>query len=497
MGRPAGAGQEQSLTVVDNRTGKKYEVPIKNNAIQATAFKQMKAPFLTGERKENETDTAGLRVFDPGFMNTAVLESKITFIDGGKGILRYRGYPIEELVVKSSGFLETSYLLIWGELPTKQQLNNFEREVLHHTFVHQDLERLFAAFRYDSHPMSIMVSAFSSLGAFSPEANPALAGQRVYTDAAKGNLKALAVMDKQIFRLLGKSITIAAMAYRIRQGRPFNRPPAGLSFVGSFLWMLDYLNGDQKDYTPHPVLEKALDVLFQLHADHELNASTATMLQVGSTLADPYSAVAAATAALYGPSHGGANQAVIEMLIKIGSVDKVPEFLERVKRKDAILSGFGHRVYKTSDPRSHIVRKIAEEVFEVTGRDPLIDIALALQEAASKDEYFTSRNLAANVDFFTGLIYRAIGIPSDYMTVLFAIPRVTGWLAHWRQMMLSSGGSVKIWRPRQVYTGETQRDWVDIKDRQFDDKSPAAQPTAVSHLTSIRQSLAQQAKSKL
>ncbi|KAA1084621.1 hypothetical protein PGT21_033071 [Puccinia graminis f. sp. tritici] len=492
MGRPAtnSAGTE-SLTVIDNRTGKRIEVDIEQNSIPATALKKLSIKKddhqsnnkASSSRPEDELE-AGIRVYDPGFMNTAVIKSKITYINGAAGELRYRGYPIEQLAEKST-YLEVSYLLLYGELPTKQQFNLFQNEVMHHTYVHVDLEQIVSAFRYDAHPMAILISSFGALGAFAPEANPSLQGQKLYTRPEEASSRT--VMDKQIFRLLGKSISLAAMAYRVRMGRAFNRPPVGRSYTETFLYMLDYLN-EGENYRPNPVIAKALDVLFILHADHELNAGTATMLQTGSTLVDPYSAVAASTAALYGPLHGGANEAVIRMLMRIGSPAAVPNFIERVKEKKEVLSGFGHRVYKTSDPRSFIIRKTADEVFAVTGKDKMLDTAIALHEHAMKDEYFQSRNLYPNVDFWSGLIYRALGFPTDFFPVLFAVPRVVGWLAHWKQMQHQAGG-VKIWRPRQVYVGEGIRDYVEIGDRQVAGKS-AEEPSKVEHVFSGRHFLA-------
>ncbi|KAM0792891.1 hypothetical protein ACM66B_002653 [Microbotryomycetes sp. NB124-2] len=480
----AGPSSKNTLTVTDNRTGKTIHVPIENNSIPATAFKQLKKQQEVGERDEDEVEN-GLRVYDPGYMNTAVIQSKITYIDGDNGVLRYRGYPIEQLAEKSS-FLEVAYLLIYGELPGKSQLKLFEAEVLHHSYVHRDLEKLVGNFNDQTHPMSLMISAFAAMGSFDQSANPALAGQKLYANGGtRANLEA---MDKQIFRLIGKSITVAAMAWKIYNGRPFNSPPAGAEFdyASSFLYMLDNLN--DKDFKPHPVFARAIDILFILHADHEMNCSAAAMLQVGSSLADPYSCVAAATAALYGPLHGGANEAVIKMLIKLGSPEAVPEFLEKVKRKEEVLSGFGHRIYRTTDPRSKIIRKIAEEVFAVTGRDKLLETALALQAAAEKDEYFIKRRLGANVDFFSGIIYRAMGFPSQYFTVLFATPRIVGWLAHWRQMMLQRSG-VKIWRPRQLYDGEGRRDYVPMEQRTEEmirPKEMGGEPTRVPHQFSKR-----------
>ncbi|RPD60118.1 peroxysomal citrate synthase [Lentinus tigrinus ALCF2SS1-7] len=463
MGRPTSSSlpesaPQESLTIRDNRTGKTYTVPIADNAISATAFKTMTAPRKPGEREENETEK-GLRVQDKGFLNTAVIRSGITYIDGDAGVLRYRGYPIEQLALKSS-HLETAYLLIYGSLPTNEQFKFFESEVMRHSVMHADAEGFFRSFRYDAHPMSMLTSAFAMLGSYYSEANPSLQGQRLYT---QGNAASLATMDRQIYRLIGKATTLAAMAYRVRQGRNFVTPPTGLSYTGSFLYQMDHLS--EENYTPNPVLEKALDVLFLIHADHELNASCTTVLQTGSSLVDPYSAIAAGCASLYGPLHGGANEAVIRMLISIGSPQNVPAFIEAVKRREKTLSGFGHRVYKTSDPRSFIVRKTADEVFKVTGKDELLETAMALHDAAMKDEYFIKRKLAPNVDFWSGLIYRAMGFPLDFFPVLFAVPRVVGWLAHWRQMMLQEGG-VKIWRPRQVYVGAGKRDYVPVEERE-------------------------------
>ncbi|KAJ7170766.1 peroxysomal citrate synthase [Mycena crocata] len=501
-----------TLSVRDNRTGKTYSVPILDNSISATAFKAISAPSAPGEREENET-VKGLRVSDQGFLNTAVLRSEITYIDGDAGVLRYRGYPIEQLALHSS-HLETAYLLIYGSLPTKSQFKVFQDEIMHHSVVHADAEQFFRSFRYDAHPMAILTSALAYLGSYYSEANPSLRGQALFT---KGDKESLAIMDKQIYRLIGKATTLAAMAYRVRQGRDFVTPPTGLSYTGAFLFQMDH-NG-QENYVPNPVLEKALDVLFLLHADHELNASAATVLQTGSSLVDPYSAVAAGCASLYGPLHGGANEAVIRMLISIGKPENVPAFLEAVKKREKVLSGFGHRVYKTSDPRSFIVRKTADEVFKITGKDELLETAMALHDAAMKDEYFISRKLAPNVDFWSGLIYRAMGFPMDFFPVLFAVPRVVGWLAHWRQMMLQTGG-VKIWRPRQVsawepdavakasssessdtaqiYVGAGKRDYVPVDERIAVEglrKTPSAvEHSGISKRTSLASFKGQHAK---
>ncbi|KAF8206334.1 peroxysomal citrate synthase [Mycena galopus ATCC 62051] len=466
---PAGTN---TLSVLDNRTGKSYTIPIVDNSISATDFKVISASRSPGEREENETEK-GLRVADKGFLNTAVLRSEITYIDGDAGVLRYRGYPIEQLALHSN-HLETAYLLIYGSLPTKSQFQAWQDEVMHHSVIHADAEQFFRSFRYDAHPMAILTSALAYLGSYYSEANPSLQGQNLFT---KGDQASLAVMDKQIIRLIGKATTLAAMAYRVRQGREFVTPPTGLSYTGSFLYQMDHLG--QENYVPNPVLEKALDVLFLLHADHEMNASSTSVLQVGSSLVDPYSAVAAGCASLYGPLHGGANEAVIRMLISIGKPENVPAFLQAVKKREKVLSGFGHRVYKTSDPRSFIVRKTADEVFKITGKDELLETAMALHDAAMRDDYFISRKLAPNVDFCSGLIYRAMGFPNDYFPVLFAVPRVVGWLAHWRQMMLQTGG-VKIWRPRQIYIGAEKRDYVPVDER-VAVEGPKKTPSAVEH----------------
>ncbi|KAH7101887.1 peroxysomal citrate synthase [Auriculariales sp. MPI-PUGE-AT-0066] len=464
------AQDASSLTVTDNRTGKTYNVPIENNTVQAIAFKKIVAPRKAGEREENETER-GLRISDRGFLNTAVIESRITYIDGENGILRYRGYPIEQLAENSS-FLEVAYLLIYGALPTKPQFNLWENEVMTHSIMHVDSAGFFRSFRYDAHPMAILTSAFAALGSYYAEANPSLQGQNLFT---KSDPKSLANMDKQIYRLVGKAPTLAAMAYRVRQGRDFVVPPPGMGYAESFLYMLDHLG--ELSYRPNPVLAKALDVLFILHADHELNASATTVLQSGSSLVDPYTAISAGCGSLYGPLHGGANEAVIRMLIGIGKPENVPAFLEAVKRREKVLSGFGHRVYRTSDPRSFIVRRTADEVFKVTGKNELLETAMKLHDMAIADDYFVSRKLGPNVDFWSGLIYQAMGFPLDFFPVLFAVPRVVGWLAHWRQMMLQPGG-VKIWRPRQVYLGAGKRDYVPVPDRK-DDGGPA--PSKVLH----------------
>ncbi|KIK16126.1 hypothetical protein PISMIDRAFT_114004 [Pisolithus microcarpus 441] len=487
--------RNDSLVVIDNRTGKQYSVPITHNSVPATFFKFIRAPAGPDDRPEDEAER-GLRVADRGFLNTAVIESAITYIDGERGILRYRGYPIEQLAEKST-FLECAYLLIYGALPARSQLSHFEREVLLHGIMHADATKFFGSFRYDAHPMAMLTSAFAYLGSYYGEANPSLQGQTLFTKCAKGDPEALQNMDKQIYRLIGKAITLAAMAYRVRQGREFVVPPTGMSYAESFLYQLDHLSPTDSfstsssaspspsPYKPHPVLARALDILFILHADHEMNASSTTVLQTGSSLPDPYSAVAAGCASLYGPLHGGANEAVIRMLVSIGSPNNVPAFLAAVKRREKVLSGFGHRVYKTSDPRSFIIRKIADEVFAVTGPDPLLDTAMALHDAALKDDYFVSRKLAPNVDFWRHVPHRilstipCIGFPMDFFPVLFVVPRVVGWVAHWRQMMLSPEG-VKIWRPRQIYVGPSERSYVPFNEREAV-QGPGKEPSVVIH----------------
>lgn len=403
------ATPRQTLSVVDNRTGKTYEFPIQNNAVLATDIKKIKAATSAGDRAEDETEQ-GLRVFDPGFMNTSVVQSTITYIDGQRGVLRYRGYPIEQLVGHSN-FVETAFLLIYGHLPTAPEYASWNDELMHHTYIHSDIEGMFKSFRYDSHPMAMLTSAFATMGAFAPEANPSLQGQRLFTNAAKGDLESLRLLDKQILRIIGKAPTLAAAAYRMRQGRPFNRPAQGLSYTGNFLYLLDHLSG--RDYKPNPVLEKALDALFLIHCDHEINCSTASVLQVGSSLVDPYSVVAAGCAALYGPSHGGASEAAVRQLMEIGSPENVPEFIKRVERKETVLVGFGHRIYKQTDPRSTAIREIAEQVFEITGRNKLLDTATELAKYARESEFMRSRNLYPNVDFYSGLIYQAMGFPLE------------------------------------------------------------------------------------
>src|SRR5438874_6739888 len=420
-----------TLTIVDNRTGKKYDVPIQDGTIRAMDLRQVKtAP-----------DDFGLMTYDPAFMNTANCRSAITYIDGDKGILLYRGYPIEQLA-EESNFLETAYLILFGELPTAAQQQNWTKEITLHTMLHENIKKLMEGFQYDAHPMGIFLSTVGALSTIYPDA------KRIQEEDSR---------RLQIRRLIAKVPSIAAYAYRHSIGRPYIYPDNSLSFTGNFLNMLFRMTEVQ--YRPHPILERALDVLFILHADHEQNCSTSAMRGIGSSQADPYSSLAGAAAALYGPLHGGANEAVLHMLKEIGSISKVPEFIKRVKNGDGAvrLMGFGHRVYKSYDPRAKVIKKIADLVFTVTGKNPLLEIALELERIALQDEYFVSRKLYPNVDFYSGLIYQAMGFPMEMFPVLFAIPRTAGWIAQWEEMLLDP--DQKIARPRQIYTGPATRDY--------------------------------------
>jgi citrate synthase len=427
---------KESLTITDNRSGKTYEVAIENGTIKALDLRQIK----TG------ADDFGLMTYDPAFTNTASCKSRITFIDGDKGILNYRGYPIEQLAEHSS-YLETAYLVLHGELPTKQQYERWSYDITHHTMVHENIKELMGGFRYDAHPMGMLMSTVAALSTFYPEAR---------------EIKAPEVRRKQIFRLIAKIPTLAAFAHRHSMGMPFVYPDNDLGYCANFLNMTFKVAGSDK---VNPVLERALEVLFILHADHEQNCSTSAMRGVGSSEVDPYSATAAAIAALYGPLHGGANEAVLRMLNEIGSKDKVAQFIKDVKTSggDVRLMGFGHRVYKNYDPRAKIIKKMADQVFEVTGRNPLLEIALELERIALEDEYFVKRKLYPNVDFYSGLIYQAMGFPVDMFPVLFAIPRTSGWLAQWDEMLEDK--DQKIARPRQVFLGAERRDYVPLAKR--------------------------------
>jgi len=419
-----------TLTITDNRTGKSYEVPITDGTIKAIDLRKIKVT----------DDEFGMMTYDPAFMNTASCRSAITFIDGDKGILEYRGYPIEQLAEKST-YLEVSYLLLHGDLPSSDQLADWRHEITFHTILNENFRHLIDSFRYNAHPMGRFISSMAALGTFYPESKDIFdAGVRL----------------KQIHRIIAKVITVAAFNYRHSIGMPYAYPDNDLSYTGNFLNMLFRMT--ELKYKPNPAMERALDVLFILHADHEQNCSTNAMRAVGSSHVNPYSAVAAAAAALYGPLHGGANEAVLAMLNEIGSVSHVPDFIKRVKSGEGTrLMGFGHRVYKNYDPRATIVKHVADQVFEVTGRNPLLDIALELERIALEDDYFISRKLYPNVDFYSGLIYQAMRIPTEMFTVLFAIPRVTGWLAQWQEML--GDADQKIARPRQIYTGARKRNY--------------------------------------
>jgi citrate synthase len=424
-----------TLTIIDNRTGKQYEVPIIDGTIRTADLRQIKV----------NDDDFGLMGYDPAFMNTASCRSSITYIDGDKGILRHRGYAIEELAEKAT-YLEVAYLLIHGELPTKEQLDKWVHEITHHTMIHENIKKLMDGFHYDAHPMGMLVSSVAALSTFYPEA------KQVH-DPANRHL--------QMVRLIAKMPTLAAYAYRHMRGLPYINPDNDLSYTGNFMSMMWKMA--EPKYQPNPVLERALDILFILHADHEQNCSTNAMRSVGSSNVDPYSAVAAATAALYGPLHGGANEAVLRMLAEIGSKDRVPEFLKQVVAGEKKLMGFGHRVYKNYDPRAKIIKKTAYEVFEVTGKNPMLDIALELERIALEDDYFVKRKLYPNVDFYSGLIYQAMGFPPEFFTLLFAIPRTAGWVAQWQEMLQDK--DQKIARPRQIYTGYDLRAYVPLAQR--------------------------------
>ena len=420
----------ESVTITDNRTGQSVEVPVVGGGI---------------DMKQIQKLMPGTWILDPGFTGTASTTSAITDLDGANGILRYRGYPIEELAEHST-FLEVCYLLLNGELPTEEQFGEWEHEITHHTFIHENMRKGFmGGFHHDAHPMGMMMSAMAALSTFYPEAK---------------DIDDPANRRRQINRLIAKAPTLAAMAHRSSIGMPFVYPDNELTYPENFLSMMWRVA--EPNYRPDPVLARALDVLLILHADHEQNCSTTTMRVVGSSHADPYSAVAAATGALYGPRHGGANEAVINMLTDIGSLDQVEPFVESVKRGEGLLWGFGHRVYKAYDPRAAIVKNHADSVFAVTGKSPLLDIALKLEEIALGDDYFKSRNLYPNVDFYTGLIYKAMNFPMDMFTVLFTIGRLPGWLAHWEESLQQNA---KISRPRQIYTGPGERAYTPIESR--------------------------------
>jgi citrate synthase len=425
----------ETLTIIDNRTNRSYTLSISHGTIRAMDLRQIK----------DGPDDFGLMTYDPAFMNTASCHSAITFLDGDKGILRYRGYPIEQLAENCS-FLEVAYLLLKGELPTATELDAWNAEILRHTMVHENVKKFMDGFHHDAHPMGMLMSTVAALATFYPDARNIFDG--------KGR-------HEQIVRLIGKMPTIAAYAYRHRLGLPYVYPDPELSYTKNYMNML--WRRTEPKYIASPVLSHALEVLFILHADHEQNCSTNAMRAVGSAQADPFATTAAAIAALSGPLHGGANEEVLRMLDEIGSKDNIPGFIEQVKAGKCKLMGFGHRVYKNYDPRARIIKQVAEEVFEVTGRNPKIDIAVELERIALSDEYFIKRKLYPNVDFYSGIIYQAMGFTPDIFTVLFAIPRTVGWLAQWQELLQDS--EQKIARPRQVYTGEAQRDFVRMADR--------------------------------
>ncbi|MBW3661176.1 MAG: citrate synthase [Gemmatimonadetes bacterium] len=423
-----------TLTITDNRTGETFEVDILYGTYPTygAAIKSLDLREIKGSE-----DDFGLLTYDPGFTNTASCKSAITFIDGEKGILRYRGYPIQELA-EGYSFLEVAYLVLHGELPTGDELETWDHEITHHTIIHEKIKKFLDGFRYDAHPMGMLVSTVAALSTFYPESR---------------RIDEPEVRRSQIIRLIAKMPTIAAFAYRYSIGMPYSYPDNNLSYTGNFLNMM--FKTTELEYDPDPVLERALDVLFILHADHEQNCSANAMRNIGSSHADPYVSVAGAAAALYGPLHGGANERVLKMLEEIGHVDEVPKYVERVKDGDFRLMGFGHRVYKNYDPRAKILRELAEDVFEVTGKNPLIDIAVELERIALEDDYFVERNLYPNVDFYSGIIYQAMGFPTAMFPVLFAIPRTAGWLAQWQEMLEDE--DQRIARPRQVYVGEDER----------------------------------------
>jgi len=441
---------KDTLSITDNRTGRSYEVEITDETIRAMDLRQIKV---------NEDDF-GMMTYDPAFTNTASCRSAITYIDGEAGILQHRGYPIEQLCERSS-YLEVAYLLIFGELPTAMQLERWVHDVTHHTFVHEDIKAMLEGFRYDAHPMGMLLSTVGAMSTFYPGAKDIASDEERYMAA---------------IRLIAKMPTLAAFAYRHSLGLPYVYPDNDLSYAGNFLGMMRKMT--EVKYEPDPRLERALDVLFILHADHEQNCSTSAVRSVGSSQVDPYSAVAAGVAALYGPLHGGANEAVLRMLRRIEAVENIPDFLEGVKNREERLMGFGHRVYKNYDPRAQIIKKHVDEVLEVVGVDnPLLEIATELEKRALDDEFFTDRKLYPNVDYYSGLIYEALGIPTDMFTVIFAIPRTSGWVAQWMEM--NGDPEQKISRPRQIYTGYLDRDFVPVDERSGAEKitgPPARRP---------------------
>jgi citrate synthase len=443
------ATAKDSLTVTDNRTGATYDVEINDGTVKAMDFRQIKV----------DEDDFGLMTYDPAFTNTASCRSSVCYIDGEAGVLEYRGYPIEELCERST-YLEVAYLLIYGELPTQEQLDEWIFEITHHTFVHENIKKFVEGFRYDAHPMGMLLATVGALSTFYPDA-------KNIDDRLERHMAAV--------RLIAKVPTLAAFAYRHNLGLPYVYPDNDLSYPGNFLSMMFKMT--EVKYEPDPRLARALDVLWILHADHEQNCSTNAVRGVGSSQVDPYSAVAAGVAALYGPLHGGANEAVLRMLERIETVDNVPAFLDGVKNRDERLMGFGHRVYKNYDPRARIIKQHVDEVFEVTGRNPKLDIAVELEKRALEDDYFVSRKLYPNVDFYSGLIYEALNLPTDMFTVMFAIPRTSGWIAQWLEMVTDS--ETKIARPRQIYTGAREQSYIDIGEREQRTDKPVAETNLI------------------
>jgi citrate synthase len=427
---------EDTLTITDNRNGKQYQLPIEHGTIKAMDLRQIKV----------SDDDFGLMTYDPAFMNTASCKSRITFIDGDKGILEYRGYPIDQLAEKST-YLEVAYLLLYGELPNESQLKDWTRNITYHTFINENIKKVIDGFHYNAHPMGMFEATLGALSTFYPDAK---------------DIFNVECRQKQIYRLIAKVPTIAAFAFRHRIGMQYSYPDNDLSYEGNFLNMM--FKTTELKYQPNPVLEHALTVLYILHADHEQNCSTNAMRSIGSAHTDPFSSLAGAAAALYGPLHGGANEMVLRMLKEIGSVEKVPDYIKRVKAGEFRLMGFGHRVYKNYDPRARIIKQVAYEVFEVTGKDPLLDIALELERIALEDDYFVKRRLYPNVDFYSGIIYQAMRFPVDMFPVMFAIPRTSGWLAQWVELLEDE--DQKIARPRQIYLGHRTRNYIPINQRQ-------------------------------
>jgi citrate synthase len=425
----------ETLTITDNRTGKTYDVPVEHDTIRAMDLRQIKV----------NDDDFGMMSYDPAYKNTASTKSTITLVDGDQGIMRYRGYPIEQLAQKSS-FLEVAYLILFGQLPKQAEMDSWVHDITYHTFLHENIKTLMQAFRYDANPMGMFISTVAALSTFYPEA------RQVEDPDTRLH---------QIKRLIAKVPTIAAFSYRHARGLPYVYPNNELSYTGNFLSMLFKMS--ETKYMLDPVLERALDILFILHADHEQNCSTSTMRAIGSSKADPYMALAGAAAALYGPLHGGANEAVLRMLEEIKDVKQVPTYIERVKQGEFRLMGFGHRVYKNFDPRAQIIKKVADDVFKISGRNPLLDVALELERIALEDDYFVSRSLYPNVDFYSGLIYQAIGLPVDMFPVMFALARTVGWLAQWQELLNDTEQAIA--RPRQIYLGEGERNYVAIKNR--------------------------------